>query len=111
MAGGRLYANSKLISFRRGKHNLKEDTALLRIENANTKEDATFYLGKKAVIVYKAKTAKRGRDGKISKTRTIWGKIVNIHGNSGVVRAKFANNVNPEWFGNQVRIMLYPSHI
>eukprot|EP00834_Sanchytrium_tribonematis_P001501 NODE_37_length_35953_cov_1.028037.p14 type:complete len:112 gc:universal NODE_37_length_35953_cov_1.028037:2817-2482(-) len=111
MAGGRLYAHSKLISFRRGKHNLHEHTALLRIENANTREDSEFYLGKRAVIVYHAKTAARGRDGKISKKRTVWGKITGLHGNGGVVRAKFAKNVNPEWFGKEVRVLLYPSQI
>jgi ribosomal protein L35AE/L33A len=51
-------------------------------------EDAKFYVGKRAVYVYKAqkKIAKNG--GEKTRVRTIWGRITRVHGNSGAVRAK-----------------------
>ncbi|EPS44670.1 hypothetical protein H072_1346 [Dactylellina haptotyla CBS 200.50] len=75
-------------------------------EGVDTTEDAQFYLGKRVAYVYRTKKLIRG-----SKIRVIWGKITRPHGNNGVVRSKFRNNLPPSSFGATLRIMLYPSNI
>jgi len=81
-------------------------TALLKIDNVNTKESSSFYFGKKVAYIYKAKTAKAG-----SRFRVVWGKVTRGHGTNGVVRAKFATNLSPTSCGSPIRIMLYPSNV
>lgn len=66
----------------------------------------TSRLAQRVAYVYRAQTEKRG-----TKVRVIWGKVTRPHGNSGVVRSKFRNNIPPQAFGSSVRIMLYPSNV
>jgi large subunit ribosomal protein L35Ae len=99
--------------------------SLVKIEGVDDPKAAGFYLGKKVAFVYRAKREVRG-----SNIRVIWGKVTRPHGmslafvnhmddpsdcvfagNSGVVRAKFRNNLPPRSFGATVRVMLYPSNI
>ena len=43
--------------------------------------------------------------------RCVWGRIRRTHGDNGVVRASFANNLPPRAMGATLRVMLYPSRI
>ena len=103
----RLYVKGIFTGFKRGLRNQEEHTALLRLQDVNSKEDALFYMGKKVAYVYKVN--KRNKEG--SKFRVTWGKITRIHGSGGAVRAKFATNLPPAAMGQRVRVMLYPSRV
>lgn len=101
-----VYVKGKHVSYQRSKNVTNPNTSLIKIESVGNKEDAQFYLGKRIAYVYKASKEVRG-----SKIRCIWGKVTRVHGNSGLVRAQFKNNLPPKTFGASVRIMLYPSNI
>lgn len=103
----RLYVKARHISYQRGKHLQSPQTSLVQIENVNNSEDARWYLGKRVAFVYRAKKA----DKEGGKSRTIWGKVTRVHGNSGAVRAKFETALPPKTFGASLRVMMYPSHI
>ncbi|ODQ48146.1 hypothetical protein PICMEDRAFT_67610 [Pichia membranifaciens NRRL Y-2026] len=102
----RLYVKGKHVSYQRSKNVTNPNTSLIKIEGVAGKDDAKFYLGKRIAYVYKASKEVRG-----SKIRCIWGKVTRVHGNNGLVRAQFKNNLPAKTFGASVRIMLYPSNI
>ncbi|KAI6712390.1 60S ribosomal protein L33 [Diplocarpon mali] len=93
-AGHRLYVKGRHISYARGKRNTTPGVSLIQIEGVSDTKGANFYLGKKVAFVYRASKEVRG-----SKIRVIWGTISRTHGNSGMVRAKFRNNLPPKSFG------------
>lgn len=103
----RLYVKGVFTGFKRGLRNQEEHTAILRLQDVNSKDDALYYMGKKVAYVYKVN--KRNTEG--SKFRVTWGKISRIHGSSGAVRAKFAKNLPAAAMGQRVRVMLYPSNV
>lgn len=100
----RLYTKGRIQGHQRSKHVARPNTSLVQIDGVNSQSDARFYLGKRVAYVYKGQKPVRG-----SKLRIIWGRVTRVHGNSGIVRAKFAKNIPPQAFGEGVRIMLYPS--
>ena len=75
--------------------------SLLKIEGVHTREDVKFYLGKRVAYVYHTSKG----------IKVVWGKVTSAHGNSGVVRARFARNLSPRTMGASARVMLYPSQI
>ncbi|KAJ1743311.1 60S ribosomal protein L33B [Coemansia sp. RSA 1290] len=101
-----LYSKGRFLGFKRGLRNQYEHTALIQLENVNSKEETHFYEGKRVAYLYRAPTAKKG-----THIRCIWGRITRPHGNSGTVRAKFRHNLPPSAMGSTVRVMLYPSNI
>lgn len=101
----RLYAKGRIQGHQRSKHVSHPHTSLVQIDGVHNQDDARFYLGKRIAYVYRGTKQVRG-----TKVRVIWGRVTRPHGNSGVVRAKFATNIPPAAFGKGVRIFLYPSN-
>eukprot|EP01111_Echinosteliopsis_oligospora_P011625 TRINITY_DN387_c0_g1_i1.p1 TRINITY_DN387_c0_g1~~TRINITY_DN387_c0_g1_i1.p1 ORF type:complete len:147 (-),score=30.65 TRINITY_DN387_c0_g1_i1:64-504(-) len=111
----RLYVRAIFTGYRRGKSVQHVHTALLKLENVKCREDAFWYLGKKACYIYKVPSKFKKTQSAVTKkkgpVRVSWGKIVSVHGGNGLVRAQFRKNLPPHAIGNRVRVMLYPSHI
>ncbi|AAZ10809.1 60S ribosomal protein L35a, putative [Trypanosoma equiperdum] len=113
----RLYMKGTLAGYTRGLHGQNKNTALVRIENVNTTEDAKWYVGKRVCYVYHGYKIKRcvrwsKAPARRSNTRAIWGRITRPHGTSGTVRVKFnGSSVPASAIGRRIRVYLYPSRI
>jgi large subunit ribosomal protein L35Ae len=107
----RLYSKAVNIGYKRSLKNQHPQQSRLKIEGVNSRDETAFYMGKRVAYVYKAPTEKRTATGAKSRYRVMWGKVIAPHGNSGVVKAKFRNNLPASSIGKPLRIMLYPSTI
>ncbi|KAL5085354.1 60S ribosomal protein L35B [Trichoderma cf. simile WF8] len=105
-SGHRYHHRGRHLSYQRSRNITHPGTSLIKIEGVDSTNAANFYLGKKVAFVYRGQKEIRG-----TKIRVIWGKVTRPHGNSGVVRAKFAKPLPSKSFGASVRVMLYPSSI
>lgn len=100
----RLWVNATFTSFRRNKREINPAQALLKIDGVNSKEEAQWYVGKKVCSPITSKNVDKSKTGN-------WGVITQVHGNSGVVRAKFDRNLPPAFLGKTVRVYLFPSNV
>merc|ERR1711988_1117245 len=105
-SGSRLYVKGVLAGYKGSQAKQYNHTSLIKIQGVDDTADVKFYLGKKIMYMYRTKTEKDG-----TRFRVMWGKVCRAHGTSGIVRAKFKNNLPPSALGAPVRIMLFPSRV
>mmetsp|Transcript_118891 Transcript_118891/g.167035 ORF Transcript_118891/g.167035 Transcript_118891/m.167035 type:complete len:165 (+) Transcript_118891:30-524(+) len=104
----RLFVPGTMCGFRRSLHKQMMHTALVNIEGVRTQEAARWYLGKRVCWVHKGLRTKRGVRGRESKVRATWGRVMRIHGNSGIVRCKFSPNLPAHAIGSRIRVYMFP---
>lgn len=80
-----------ILSYRRGRHTQDTNQLLVEIEDVDNKEKAEKILGKS--LLWKSPS---GREFK--------GKVTSVHGNKGVVRAKFERNLPGQALGTKIII-------
>ncbi len=81
----------KIIQFRRGRHVIHERHFLIEIDDVSGKEDAVKYIGKSVVWVSPA-------------GKKIAGKIADVHGNKGVLRAIFEKGLPGQAVATKVEV-------
>lgn len=92
------------MGFKRGQRTQQEGQVLVRVQGCQDRKSSIYYHGKRVAYIYRAKNTKTGNDFKC-----IWGTVIQSHGNTGMVRAKFAKNLPPRAIGGPLRVMLYPN--
>ncbi len=80
-----------IVSFRRGRHTQTNNQMIIKVESVNDKEKAAGLVNKE--VVFKTQTGKE-----------IKGKITNVHGNSGAVRALFEKGMPGQALAKNVEI-------
>merc|ERR1711887_526404 len=58
-------------------------------------------------MVHKSAKNTKVVNGKKSRSRVIWGRVMRAHGQSGNVKCKFNSNLPSARIGRKVRVMLY----
>lgn len=81
-----------ILSYRRGRHTQNVNQMLIELENVNSKEKAKEFLKKKLIW-----TSPSGKE--------IKGEIIALHGNKGVVRAKFERNLPGQAITTKVQVV------
>merc|ERR1719401_1635816 len=103
----RLFQPGVILGYKRSQRGQHPNQCLVRIADVMTKEDTTYYLGKKVLYLYKSDGSKSEKGREAKEVRVLTGKIIRAHGNSGTVRVKFKKNISPNAFGRKCRVMLY----
>lgn len=81
-----------VLSFRRGRHTQKNNQFLLEVRSIDSRPKASSFLGRK--IVWTSPVGK-----------SIHGKITGLHGNKGVLRARFTKGLPGEALAKSVEIL------
>lgn len=81
-----------ILSYRRGRHTQNVNQMLVEIDAVDSREKAEKLLGKR--LVWKSPSGKE-----------IKGEIIGVHGNRGVVRAKFEKNLPGQAMGTKVEVV------
>ena len=81
-----------ILSYRRGRHTQNVNQILVELEGLDSREKAKEFVGKK--LMWKTSSGKE-----------IKGEIIALHGNKGVVRAKFERNLPGQSFGTKVQLV------
>ena len=81
-----------ILSYRRGRHTQNVNQMLVQLENVYSKEKAKEFLKKKLIW-----TSPSGKE--------IKGEIIALHGNKGVVRAKFERNLPGQAITTKVQVV------
>lgn len=83
-----------ILSFRRGRHTQTTNQFLLELPGVDSKSLASGFIGKRV---------KWTSPGRLKKE--IFGKITNVHGNNGVVRARFSKGLPGEAIGKKIDVL------
>jgi large subunit ribosomal protein L35Ae len=102
------FSNNKINNCARGvilgfKRSLRhQNVSRVRIKIINTKNNinSSFFIGKKIIYIRKNTIHKR--------KKIIWGKIISLHGKSGVFIAKFLKNLPPSSMNDQIHVTSFP---
>jgi large subunit ribosomal protein L35Ae len=87
-----IFMQGTVLSYRRGRHTQNVNQVLVRLNNVDSKEKAKKFLGKK--LVWKSPSGKE-----------IKGEIIALHGNKGIIRAKFERNLPGQAITTKVQII------
>ncbi|CAL6072036.1 Ribosomal_protein L35 [Hexamita inflata] len=91
-----LFVKGNFVAFKQGMREHHHSTSLIKINNVESAQEAKYYVNKRvAMVIPKSQ-------------KVVYGTITRIHGNNGIVQAKFTSNLCPQFIGSQVRVMLYP---
>jgi len=75
----------------------------MRIEGVKTRNDAKWYIGKRVAYTWKNPPTKNSK----TINKVIWGRVTNMHGNSGAVQGRFRRNLPPHAIGKLAKVFLY----
>merc|ERR1711920_1772 len=107
MSEGRLYVRGVFTGYSRGLKTQSMNQAIVKLEGVNDAAGCQWYLGKRVAFVHKAAKNTKIVDGKKSRSRVIWGRVMRPHGQSGNFKVKFHSNLPSAKLASRVRVMLY----
>jgi large subunit ribosomal protein L35Ae len=81
-----------ILSYRRGRHTQNVNQMLIELKNVDSREKAEEFVGK--TVVWTSPSGKK-----------INGKIIAVHGNKGIVRAKFEKNLPGQAIATEVEVV------